>query len=914
MPGARPTSNRSNSIARSDLPLRTKLYIPLVCHNLVARQRLTSRLNESLTHPLTLNSAPAGFGKTTLLSEWLINLESETVPYKRGWVSLDSGDNDPMRFLRYVVAAVQMTAPDVGETALALLSSPQPPPIETILTALLDDLLSLPGELMLVFDDYHVIDAADVHKAVTFLLDNAPPQMHLIVVTRAEPPLPLALWRTRDLLAEIRADDLRFTFDEIAAFINQAMGSSLAPEDIATLEDRTEGWIAGIQMAVLALQGTLSAQGSKGVSNFIRDFKGSHRYIIDYLTDEVLNRQSDLVRSFLLQTSILDRMNGPLCNALTGRTDGQAALEELERANLFLVPLDDERQWYRYHHLFGDLLRVRLMQTQADLAPQLHSRASAWYESAGFAEEAIAHALAGKDWERAANLVESHAGHTSVHNLVTLSGWIEALPVESVQSRPWLCVYRAWTHYWTGRREQVEEHLQMAEQAIERRGQTITEVDQRHLFGHIAAVRSHHALTAQDIPRVLEMSHRALELLPEGDDMRSETAVALGGAYWGLGDVVAAQQAFTMARTNALKGGHAALAVSASCYVGMQLTKQARLHEAYETYRQALEMAKWLGGKLMPIAGFSLVKLGDVLREWNDLEKASQHLTKGVDLCLQLGQADVLADGYVALARLQLAQANLADAADTLQKAGEIVQRVNIDPFVQCWLDDCRVRFWLCQNDLGSAIRWAQASGLTVDGELSYHYDLHHINLARVLVAQGVRQSSRQHLDEAMSLLARLETTASKAGWANEEIKIMLLQGIALQAQGKSDQALAILARALGLAEPGGYVRTIIDEGAPVAALLIRLSRSKTVSESAYCTRLLAVFGAQKSKTAPQLLSERELQILRLLAEAKSYQDIAKELVISLSTVQSYIRKIYQKLDAHSGLEAVARARQLKLL
>ena len=631
------------------------------------------------------------------------------------------GDNDPARFLTYLIAALQTIAPNIGEGLLGVLQAPQPPSIESILTTLLNEIATIPDNFVLVLDDYHVLDAKpvdtsmSVDDALTFLLEHLPPQMHLVIATREDPHLPLARLRARGQLTELRAADLRFTPAEAADFLNQDMGLRLSAENIAALEARTEGWIAGLQLAALALQGTLSIQGQKDTTGFIKSFTGSHHFVLDYLLEEVLQQQSASVQTFLLRTSILDRLCGPLCDAVlldpsaSGQeTAGQETLEYLEHANLFIVPLDDERHWYRYHHLFGELLRARLAQRLPDQAAALHLRVSAWFEGCGLLEEAIAHTLAAGEMERAAELVEQIAIHMFVEERpTTLSRWIDALPENVLRSRPWLCLYHAWTHHWVGLREQVEEWLVSAEMALtglpsapDQPGLSVTTdwmtaIQRRSLLGHIAAVRAYNMLTSGDLPGIMQLAPEALALLSEGEYVRTTLATALGGAYWGQGNVLAAEDAFETARMNALRGGHPYWSVPPACYVGMQQTKRALLHEAYETYARAKALAVAPDGREVPVAGFPNMKIGDLLREWNDLPGASRLLVTGVEQSALLGQADVLTDAYVALARLHLAQGAINEVWETLRKADDLVRRSSIDPFIVCWLEDCRVdRCW----------------------------------------------------------------------------------------------------------------------------------------------------------------------------------------------------------------------------
>jgi LuxR family maltose regulon positive regulatory protein len=616
------------------------------------------------------------------------------------------------------------------------------------------------------------------------------------------------------------------------------------------------------------------------------------------------------------------------------QSSSQQILEQLEAANLFIVPLDDERRWYRYHHLFSDLLRNQLALIHPEQAPVLHQRASEWFEEEGFTEETIAHAFAARDHERVARLVEKYARdmlHQSKYNV--LSSWIEALPDELVQKRPWLCVYQSWTRHWAGMRAGGEDCLKNAERVLNS-SPFLSEKERQILSGYIATVRAHYALTNEEIHRVMKQAQKALRLLPENDYFtRGTAAVALGGAYWGMGDVLGAEQAFAECASNAMKGGYHYRASSALCYVGMQQVKQARLLKAEETFREALALSQGPGGRRFPNAGYPLAKLGELACEWNDLEQARRDAHDGVELCTQLGHVDLLAEAYVALARVQLARRDFAGVKDTLQRADRLSRETNLDPWAACWLDDCRLWLWLSMGKLDEAIRWAETSGLRVDGELNYHHDLRHTNLARVLVAQGMRQPSGTHLHEVLSLLARLLEGAEKAGWIHKEVKILILQALALKAGGDTEGAMAALTQALTLAKPGGYVRTFVDEGAPMGELL-RLVAARGVAPD-YISQLLVAFGAEEQRSrgageqqgdlsslpprspAPLLiepLSERELQVLRLLATRLSTAEIAEGLFIAVSTLRTHAKSIYGKLDVHSRREAVARAQELGLL
>ncbi|HVN54528.1 MAG TPA: LuxR C-terminal-related transcriptional regulator [Anaerolineaceae bacterium] len=956
----------------ASLLFSTKLYMPVPRPGIVPRPHLIQRLNAGLGCKLTLVSAGAGFGKTTLVSEWLAGLQRPAA-----WLSLDSHDNDPIRFLTYWIAALQKIHPSACQDTQMMLESgsygPARQPVEQLLPCLINEIDEIPCEFVLVFDDYHVIEEACLHEALLTLVENQPPQLHLVLSSRSDPPWPLGRLRARLEINELRASDLRFTAQEAAEFLNQGMGLCLSPAEVAALDERTEGWVAGLQMAALSIQ------GRSDPGDFIAEFAGSHHFISDFLVEEVLARQSPETREFLLKTSILDRFCAPLCEAILDENrepkienrneEGQrfsyngsrfsmaeTILAYIRSSNLFLIPLDDEHRWFRYHHLFQDLLQAGLENQYPGEITELHRRASRWFSSAGLVEDAIAHALAARDYPGAAGLIEQAAAKLDMQNkLVAIAGWIAALPEGLVEQRPWLCVYRAWGSHWMGQRDQVERWLASAEKnlAASREEAQPEGEEQRHIEGHMAAIRSHSALVHGDIPAVIAHTRRALDLLPRGDEMRCETAVALGGAYWALGDGPASEQAFGLARTNALEGGQRTMAVPASCYMGIQQAKQGRLKEAMRTYQEALEYALSPGGKELPVAGFANIKIGDVLREWNRLEEAEPHLLRGAEQCVQLGQADVLTDAYVSLARLEIARDELDAAGETIARADRVARRTRIDPFVQCWLDDCKVRLWLRQNDLEAALRWARESGLRPDGELSYHSDLHHLNLARVMVAE-ISAGPGKDLKGLASLLDRLLCAAQHAGWIQEEIKVRILQARAQRAK-RMDSAVETLARALHLAEPGQYIRLFLDEGEEMRLLVsdcrlligspgpIELSyESPHQKLDGYIQMLLQSFPAngsgssifnlqstignmesaivsienQKSKIENLLepLTRRELEVLRLLAAGMTDLEIAAELVVAPSTAHTHVKNIYAKLGVGRRIEAVQRAKGLGLI
>jgi LuxR family maltose regulon positive regulatory protein len=774
--------------------LSTKLYIPPVRPNWVPRPRLIERLNEGLHRKLTLLSAPAGFGKTTLLSEW-----AQQGAFPVAWVSLDAGDSDPARFWAYVIAALQTIHPDIGDAALAALQSPQPPPIEALLTGLINKVAHVPGSFALVLDDVHLIAGPRVHDALTFWLDNVPPQMHLVLSGRADPPWPLARLRARREMIELRTRDLRFTSEEAASFLNEVMQLDLSPEDVAALEARTEGWIVGLQMAALSMR------GRNDVSDFVEAFSGSHRFILDYLVEEVLDQQPQDIQGFLLKTSILERMTASLCNAVTGTDEGQPILTQLEQANLFLVPLDDERRWYRYHHLFADLLRSRLEQTQLEEVPALHRRASEWYEGKGQIVEAVGHALVAGDVEWIEHLVAGNALVMIYHGeLATVVGWLDALPGEVMRSRPWLCVAHAWALAYAGQLDGIERLLQDAEKVlagpdeqIETLGLRSAEV--QNITGHISAIRAYAAALMGESSYAVELARAALRRLPEVDlTVRGVTALVLGCALRSEGDLAAAAQAFAeaIAISRATGDSHPGLAVDALWEQAVLQLAQGQLRNVMRTCEEALHLAHQYtrrGGRQLPVTGYTYSLMSYVLCEWNDLDSALRYAREGLELCKQWGQADALAQGYIRLAGLLHAIGETDGALDALQKAKQVGRDLNPWYGITSGAQEAGIR--LAQGDVAAATRWVQQSGLSLDETLSIEYGISYLALARILMAQG-------RLDETLGFLARLFKMVQAAGAMGSAIGILVLQALVLQAQGEGDPALVALERALSLAEP----------------------------------------------------------------------------------------------------------------
>ena len=879
--------------------LATKLYIPSLQPKVVLRPRLIDRLNEGLHRKLTLISAPAGFGKTTLLSEWVAGCEKPTA-----WLSLDEGDNDPTRFLAYLVAALQTLAPSIGEGVLGVLQSPQPPPTESILTALLNDIDTVQDDFVLVLDDYHVIDGGAVDGALTFLLEHVPPRMHLVIATREDPHLPLARLRGRGQLAELRAADLRFTPSEAGEFLKRVMSLNLSAEDIAALETRTEGWIAGLQMAALSMQGLADA------TSFIKSFTGTHRFVLDYLVEEVLKQQPESIQTFLLRTSILGRLCGPLCDAvvLDPAVAGQETLEYLERANLFLVPLDNERRWYRYHQLFADLLRQRLHQSDTsstanevrDVA-ELQIRASIWCEDNGLELEAFQHAAAADDVERAARLVEGEGMPLHFRGAVApVLSWLESLPTTELDARPSLWVMYASAMLFVSQTTGVEEKLQAAEAALQ---DAAPDDKTRDLIGHIAAIRATLAVIQQDVETIIAQSRRALEYLhPDNLPVRTATTWTLGNAYQLQGDRAAASQAYSEAIIISEAIGHSIITIMATTGLGEVQEAENQLHLAAQTYRRVLQLA---GDPPLPVACEAHLGLARISYEWDDLDAAQKHGQQSVQLARQIEYADRFVACEVFVARMKLAQADVDGAASILAEAGQSVRQHN---FVHRMPEvaAAQVLTLLRQGNLAAAAQLAQSHQLP-------------ISQARVHLAKGDPPT-------ALALLEPLRRQADAMGWADERLKVMVLQAVAHHAHSESNEAVQLLGEALALAEPGGFIRIFVDEGIPMARLLSEAAAHGIMPN--YISRLLAVFEAEaqmsedssdlpsappdQSPTEP--LSQRELEVLQLIAQGLSNREISERLFLALITVKGHNRNIYRKLQVRRRTEAVARARELGLL
>jgi LuxR family maltose regulon positive regulatory protein len=897
--------------------LETKVHVPAGRRGLVPRPRLNGRLNRGAESALTLISAPAGFGKTTVLTEWLTTVAAEGPSV--AWLSVDQRDNDPALFWTYVVTALQAAEPAVGGGALALLQSARSS-TEAVLSSLLNDLSVLARDVVLVLDDYHLIEARDVQDGMAFLLEHLPPQAHLVISTRADPSLPLARLRARADLVEVRVADLRFTRDEVAAYLEHGMGLELTPGQVATLEGRTEGWIAALQLAALSLQ------GRDDPAIFIEGFAGDDRYIVDYLAEEVLQRQPEPVRAFLLQTSVLSRLSGALCDAVTGQGSGRATLEALDRANLFLVPLDDRRQWYRYHHLFGDVLRARLLDEEPGRVHELHRRASVWCEQNGEPAEAVQHALDAEDFERAAALVElAIPALRQARQEATLRRWLEALPEELFRCRPVLTIGYVGSLMSRGDIEGVQQRLDAAERwsgAVADDGGPsgdMVVVDQagyRALPSSIAMYRAGRALMLGDVAATMTHARRALELAVEDDHLaRGAPAALLGLAYWTGGQLDIARQWYVDAMARLATAGYHSDVLGGALVLGDIAIAQGRLRQAMSTYERGLRRAEQSDP---PIRGAADMRVGMswLLCERDDLDAALTQLRLGRELGEHAGLPQNRYRWRVAMARIRAAEGDAHAALGLLDEA-ERLYVGDFSPDVRP-VAAMRARLWAVQGRWAEALGWARERGLAVDDELSYLREFEHTTLARALVARYAAEPDERTIEAATRLLSRLLSAADDGSRTGSVIDVRVVQALAFQARGDLSAALASLGSALTLAEPEGYVRIFLDQGPPMAALVRALS--KTGPAGGHLRRLLAGFDATVGRALPvqrgliDPLSARELDVLRLLGTELDGPDIARKLVISLNTVRTHTKSIYAKLAVNNRRAAVRRAGELGLM
>ena len=901
-----------------DVLLATKLHVPRPQPGVVPRPRLAQQLDDGLGRGLVLVCAPAGYGKTVLLADW-----AQRGPQLAAWLSLDTGDNDPARFWRHAIAALDRVRPGIGERVAPLLGPPAPQSFDGLVTALINELAE-PGadDVRLVLDDYHTIGAQPVHTSLEFLLEHRPPGLELVLASRSDPPLSLARLRARGQLTELRAADLRFTAGEAAALLQQVAPGELLPDAVVTaLASRTEGWAAGLQLAALSLR------GQPDVDGFVAAFTGSHRYVLDYLAEEVLERQPAQLRTFLLETSVLERLSGSLCDAVTGRPGSQALLEQIERDGLFLVPLDEVRNWWRYHHLFADLLRARLEQEPGQAA-ELHRRAAAWYEEHGLPDDAIRHATAAGEMLRAARLIERH--FDTVYSLrgegATIQRWLSALPHDLIWSRPRLLLTQAQVAATGGRLDEVEPLLEAAERAagsgveeafeptVGRAGSLLVNIP-----AHIALHRSYLAQLRGDAEGTAAFARQALGELHQGEWMLNSTIQGfLAVAEWLRGQLAEAERAFVSSLAGWQETDQLTVTVWAAYSLAHVQRSRGRLDAAARTSQRMLDITGNLGRRARPAAGLAHVSLAEVAYQRDELDSALHHVSQGIPLCRQWVYALPLASGLVTLAWVRQATGDPAGAMAAMSEAGQVAPGAAglLNP-----VPAQRARLLLAQGERDAAARWAEDSGLEPDDEPRYPDEPGYLVLARVLLAQD-------EPGRALSLLDRLHADAAAQDRTGSLIEVGALRALALAASGAGDEAVAALARALRLACPQGLVRVFADEGPPMAALLGRLITAQRDGHTAAAAvplgclaRLRHAFAAGPASGGPgpaaaapgiiEPLTTRELEVLAMLAAGRSNQAIAADLVVTLDTVKKHVSHVLGKLGAANRTEAVARAREL---
>ena len=897
--------------------LSTKLYIPATRPALVHRPRLLEKLTTGLHRKMSLISAPAGFGKTTVVTEWLGNLQSSSnrgkqVEYEIAWLSLDASDNNFRRFLTYIIAALRKTNNSIGGTTLNMLQSAQLPPVEVIMTSLINEIAGASNKIIFVLDDCHLIEDQTIYDSLTFLIENSPASLHLVIVTREDPFLPLARLMARDQMTQLRAKDLRFTKIEVADFLNRVMGLDLSEDDIAALDVRTEGWIAGLQLAALSMQ------GRKDAKNFIKSFTGSHRLVVDYLIEEALEQQPKDIQNFLLLTSILDRLNSSMCNALTGQDNGQRTLEYLEQANLFIIPLDNVRQWYRYHHLFADVLQERLVEQMPNQVSSLHQRASEWYQQNDHLPEAIRHSMTAQDFDRAAELAElAWPDWSESFYSITWLGWLKDLPYERIRARPVLSLSFAWALLNAGDLEAAETHLKDVEYWLDLEAPSpemivVDDEQFRSLPVSLATARAYHAQAIGNLSNTVKYTQRVLDLLPEGDHQwRSEATVILGLAYWADGELETAYQTFT-----AGMAGMKPLDIIVGTFVLADMQRiLGHLDEAINTCERALQLASD-HGEIVPLGTEDVYSgMSELHRERGHLQAAVQDLAK----CKQLGEKIELPDWqyryYIAHARLKESLGDLDDSLSLLEEADRVFVRTPL-PVVRP-IPAMKARVWIKQREFGKVERWVRELNLSADDDLSYLREFEYVTLAKLFIA-------RNFSADAVDLLERLLNAAEEGKRIASMIEILVLLALALDAQGELAAALVPLEHALKLAEPERFVQTFIDEGQPMARLLYEAISQEIFPD--YAQLLLAAFpiaeheqsGAAVIQTSDgkwiEPLSEREIEVLHLIAEGLTNQEIASRLFLSLHTVKGHARNIYSKLDVKNRTQAVAKGKALGML
>lgn len=908
-----------NSLSKL-LPLMvTNLRVPQLQGELIPRKVLMNRLDLALNFPLTLVSAPAGFGKTTLLSQWVVDRRNEKLQDRIAWVSLET-DSDVLQFWRYIITALEGLQPWTAASSQPLLNSPNPP-INTIIKKLVNDIAALNEELVLILDDYHYVNDPAIHTTLTFFINHLPSNIHLVLASRSSPPLPLARWRVNNWLYELREDEMRFTPEEMAIFFNDIKRLDLSAQQLEALGVRTEGWIAGLQLVALSLK------DSDDISRrqFVFEFTGSQRYILDYLVEEVLQQQPENIRTFLLRTSVLDRLSASLCNAVTGEKDGQATLEYLARAHLFTIPLDHEGHWYRYHHLFRDVLRHRLQQRQPDIVLELHRRAAAWYTESGRTDDAIRHAAAAQEWDRAIELIEpSISTAWNRGEIRKIISWLGKLPTSHLDLHPTLSLYYSRALLLGGRMDAAEQRLLESEKVLRARLTDEPKTEDRILLGTVCAFRTTIAAVTGEISTAQALGNEALSLLPPDHlDIRAHALNSLGVSYYYSGDMDEAAQACSEAVRLATRVGNLYLAMAAASYLAHALECDGQLRQAGQVLEQALDLSKAPGLPVqswIPAASATCASYGSLLYEWNRLEEAERYLTEAIELGQRLAFGSALWYAYHMLGRIKLAQSDQKNAEAMIEQA-QMYRLTYTVPLPARLMDAEQARASLALGQLELAERWATSLQSDRPGTPGFVHEVEEMTLARLYLRQGRREA-------ALVLLERLRPIAESGGRRGHLIQTLALTAVAQHAQGDTQVAIATLHTALAMAEPEGYLRTFIDAGQPMAQLLYRTLEMGILPH--YVSRLLALFPgdheikhpapipdpiSNKPTSEPLIepLSERELEVLQWMASGASNEEIAQRLVISTATAKKHVSNILRKFGVENRTQAVARGRSLGL-